>query len=164
MPEVGKYLQNCFLLTLPVMVWNVLLTDHLPEPFQPHVWDDIPAVLGSAEQASRVIMLLFTVIMPLRIHSSVQKMGVFVYLTGVVVYFASWSALILFPDARWSTSIFGFMAPAYTPLLWLIGIALIGTNFYFGFRYARWLFMVASLVFLVAHNLHAWLIYQRIYG
>jgi hypothetical protein len=55
----------------------------------------------------------------------------------------------------------GFMAPAYTPLLWLSGIGLIGNAFYFNLPYRRCLFIFTSLVFLSFHNFHTLTIYFR---
>ena len=48
------------------------------------------------------------------------------YALGVLVYFASWLPLIYASDAAWSKSAAGLLAPAYTPLICLTGIALIG--------------------------------------
>jgi hypothetical protein len=44
----------------------------------------------------------------------------------MIIYFASWLLLIVRPDAAWSRSAAGLLAPAYTPLIWLAGIALVG--------------------------------------
>jgi hypothetical protein len=39
-----KYLLSCFLLMLPIMIWNILFTEKLPQEYQPEVfWKEIPA-------------------------------------------------------------------------------------------------------------------------
>lgn len=160
--NIKKYLLNCFLLTLPIMAWNMLLTNRLPEAFQPDIfWKDIPAFLTWGENISRALVFMFTLLMPLRIVTHVQKSGLILYVAGTIIYFASWLVLIYLPDSAWSNSILGFMAPAYTPLLWLLGIGLIGDSFYFNWPYRRWYFMLISIVFLSFHNYHTMLVYFR---
>jgi len=159
---IKKYSLNCFLLTLPLMIWNMLLTNKLPKAFQPELfWDDIPSFLTYGENISRIIVFMLTFLMPLSILTSTQKKGLFLYIGGTILYFASWLILIYFPDIGWSNSMLGFMAPAYTPLLWLSGIGLIGNAFYFNLPYRRWLFIFTSLVFLTFHNFHTLSIYFR---
>jgi hypothetical protein len=159
---IMKYLFNCFLLTLPILVWNIVLTNKLPNDFHPEIfWKDIPAFLTYGENISRIIVFILTFLMPLNILTSIQKKGLFIYIGGTILYFASWLILIYFPDIGWSNSMLGFMAPAYTPLLWLTGIGLIGNAFYFNLPYRRWLFIFTSLVFLTFHNFHTLTIYFR---
>jgi hypothetical protein len=144
------------------MLWNVFLTKKLPKAFQSEIfWDDIPSFLTYGENVSRIIVFILTFLMPLSILSSTQKKGLFLYISGSILYFASWLILIYFPDSGWSNSILGFMAPAYTPFLWLTGIGLIGNSFYFNLTYRRWQFIGTSLVFLTFHNLHTLTIYYR---
>lgn len=45
------------------------------------------------------------------------------YALGVLVYSASWLPLIYASDAAWSNGAAGLLAPAYTLLIWLTGIA-----------------------------------------
>jgi len=157
-----KYSLNCFLLTIPIMLWNVFLTKKLPEAFQPEIfWDDIPSFLTFGENISRIIVFTLTFLMPLSILTSTQKKGLFLYISGSILYFASWLILIYFPESGWSNSILGFMAPAYTPFLWLTGIGLIGNSYYFNLTYRRWQFIGTSLVFLMFHNFHTLTIYFR---
>jgi hypothetical protein len=70
---------------------------------------------------------------------------------------------IWFPLSPWSQSPLGFLAPAFTPALWLAGIASIGRTLYFGDFYRPWMFLALSLVFLAFHNAHAWTVYSRLH-
>lgn len=159
---IKKYSLNCFLLTLPIMIWNIVLTKQLPKDFQPEIfWKDVPVFLTYGENISRTLVFMLTLLMPLSILTNTQKKGLFLYVAGTVIYFASWLLLIYFPDSRWSNSIFGFMAPAYSPLLWLTGIGFIGNSFYFNLPYRRWFFISTSFIFLTFHNFHAITIYHR---
>jgi len=149
---------------LPIMIWNIALTNKLPQEFQPEIfWNEVPAWLKYAENISRIFIFVLTILMPLRISESIQKRGLLLYIGGTLLYFASWLLLIYLPDSGWSNSIFGFMAPAYTPLLWLTGIGLIGDSFYFNLPYRRWFFMLMAILFLVFHNWHTLTIFLRIH-
>ena len=160
---IKKYLLNCFLLTIPIIVWNIVLTSKLPQAYQPEIfWKNIPAWLKYAENISRILVFMLIFLMPLSISTLTQKRGLILYLVGTIIYFASWLVLIYFPESRWSSNIFGFMAPAYTPLLWLTGIGFIGNSFYFNLPYKRWFFILAAIIFLIFHNFHAMTIYFRI--
>jgi hypothetical protein len=159
---IKKYSLSCFLLTIPIHVWNILLPNKLPKEFQAEIFKkDIPVFLTYGENISRLIVLMLPLLMPLSILAITQKKGLFIYIGGTILYFASWLALIYFPDSGWSNTIPGFMAPAYTPLLWLIGIGLIGDSFYFNLPYRRWFYILISIIFLIFHNIHVITIYFR---
>lgn len=158
----SNYFVNCFLLTLPVLVWDIVFANKLPVAFQPETFrNGIPPALTYGENILRTLVFIFTLLMPLRISTPVQKKGLILYTGGTFLYFSSWLVLIYFPDSAWSRSMPGFLAPAYTPLFWLAGIGLIGDSFYFGLPYRRWFIMLVLLIFLVLHNLHAYIIYIR---
>lgn len=162
MESVKKYSLNCFLLTLPILAWNIFLANKLPEEFQPGIfWKDIPAFLKYGENILRIAVFILALLMPLSISTATQKRGLFLYSAGTIVYFASWLALIYFPGSEWSNNLMGFMAPAYTPLFWLTGIGLIGNSFYFNLPYRRWIFILTAVLFLMFHNFHAVTIYFR---
>jgi len=100
-------------------------------------------------------MFALITLMPLRLHGRQAKIGIVLYVLGILIYCASWAILISFPNSVCGT-IEGLVAPAYTPLIWLIGIGLIGNSFYFNIPFKRWSYF---LVFLVFHNWHTDLIY-----
>lgn len=161
---VSKYVLNCFLLTLPILLWNILLTEKLPHNYQPEVfWKDIPPFLMYAENGSRIAVFMLTLLMPLRISSATQKKGLLLYILGTLLYSASWLVLICYPDSSWSNSLMGFSAPACTPLLWLAGIAFIGRSYYFKWPYKSWHFISISALFLLFHIFHTVNIYFRMH-
>ena len=165
MGRIKYYAVNCFVLMLPVMLWNVLLASKLPPYFQPAIFNNnIPALIVAAENISRALVFLMTLLMPLSPVTQQQKTGLLLYVAGVLIYFSSWLALIYFPHSNWSTSVFGFLAPAYTPLLWLTGIALTGSRFYFNITYRRWYFMAACIIFLLFHNVHTFLVFKQVFA
>jgi hypothetical protein len=160
--NIKKYLFNSFLLTMPILLWNIVLADKLPKAYEPEIfWDNIPLLVTYGENIARLLMFLFVILMPLNISTNTQKKGFMLYVVGTLVYFTSWLVLIYFPTSMWSTSVFGFLAPAYTPLFWLIGIGLIGDSLYFNLPFRKWIFFILVIVFLLFHNWHAFLIYMR---
>lgn len=150
-----KYLLNCFLLTLPVMLWNILLTDKLPAVYQPDVfWHNIPDWIAYGENISRGLVFLMAFLIPLPTRKLHQKTGFWLYLIGLALYFTSWILLIEHPNTQWSKSLWGFAAPAYTPILWLMGIALLGE------RWTRY-YIIISVLFVVFHCWHCWVVWGR---
>ncbi|MGJ1266714.1 hypothetical protein ACR78F_10490 [Sphingobacterium spiritivorum] len=160
---IKPYVLNCFILILPILVWNILLTDKLPANYQPIVFSrGIPISLTYIENISRILLFVIAFLMPLSFHTMKQRVGLYVYLFGVLLYFASWIVLIFFPASGWSNSAIGYSAPAYTPAVWITGIALIGDLFSFSLPFRGWIFICVSIVFLVAHISHTVLVYYQI--
>jgi hypothetical protein len=119
------YLGNCFWLLLPILAFNLLFAHRLPAAYQTSVfWKDIPRWIGLPENLLRTFVMLLPLCMRLGISTPRQKLGLELYMVGLPVYFCSWAVLIAAPQCVWSTSEAGFLAPAYTPILWLAGMAL----------------------------------------
>jgi len=157
------YLANCFWLMLPPMAISGLLGGDLPPVFQAETfWQDIPIWISWTENLSRILLIGLTVIMPFSAVTSRQRWGFAAYSLGLVLYGLAWWTLIVLPDTSWSTSFIGFAAPAYVPLIWLLGIGLVGSRGEgAGRRTASWLYFASAIVFLVSHNVHTLLIYAR---
>ncbi|MBV8049619.1 MAG: hypothetical protein JOZ80_00440 [Acidobacteriaceae bacterium] len=134
----------------------------LPKLYQREVfWRDIPAWIRLGESIFRGIVFVFPIFMPLQLTRPSQAIGLLLYCTGLFLYFFSWSMQIWYPRNPWSDSRWGFMAPSYTPLVWLTGIALIGDSLYLPIAYTPWVYVALSLAFLVFHNLHTWIVYSQ---
>jgi len=156
------YAQNCFWLLIPILLMNLLLMGKLPRMYQPEAFSkEIPRWIVWGENALRTVIFVLPLFMPLRIVRTGQMTGFAIYLAGAVVYFLSWGMQIWFPLSAWSRSRLGFMAPGFTPLLWLIGLALVGDSFYFSLPHSSWIFAGLSTAFLIFHNLHSWIVYSR---
>jgi hypothetical protein len=159
---VRKYLVTCGLLLLPVFIWNAALMGSLPPVYLPdEYWRNIPDVLGSAENLMRSLILTIPFLMPLSVSSSRQRIGMGIFIAGNLVYFASWIALILAPDSIWSHSAIGFLASAYTPLIWFFGLALLSHRLFWGNFYRWWMYFVLCCVFLAVHITHAVIVFVR---
>jgi hypothetical protein len=159
-----KYLLNCLLLIIPALAFNVIFTRQLPPAYQADVfWKDIPGWLGTCENLLRSLVFILPVLMPLNVTTREQRVGVGLFFLGTLIYFLAWIVLILYPASAWSTSAFGFMAPAYTPLLWLVGIGLIGDKLFVDVPYKPWIYIGLVIIFLCFHNTHASIVYSRNY-
>lgn len=159
---IRRYALSCGLLLVPAILWNIALTKQLPPAFSlAEFWREIPAPLAFAENSLRVAVFALPFFMPLSLSAPTSKRALLIYATGTLVYFASWLALILSPASSWSTSALGFTAPAYTPCLWLLGIALLGRQLFWGTFYRWWMYLVLALAFLATHILHTAMVYAR---
>ena len=157
-----SYLLNCMLLLLPILAWNVVFTDKLPHLYSPDIFEkNIPAFITNGENIFRLVVFMLPLLMPFHIETSTQKVGFALYIAGTVIYFLSWLAQMYFPQSTWSLSVFGYLAPAYTPAIWLVGIGLIGSRLYFASPYRSWMYIVLSFIFVAFHLSHTFIAYQR---
>jgi hypothetical protein len=159
-----KYLISCGLLLLPAALWNIALFDQLPPAFAASIFErDIPLPLAIIEKTVRVIIFTLPFAMPLEFDTPVQRRGIFIFIIGTLIYFASWLTLIFWPTSAWAMSRLGFMAPAYTPALWLFGLALAGQRLFWSNLYRWWYYLLIAGIFLAAHNAHTALVYSRMH-
>ena len=157
-----SYLSNCMLLLIPIMAWNVIFASKLPRLYLPDVFEkNIPAFITNGENIFRLIVFILPLLMPIRIEAPAQKIGLALYTAGTAIYFLSWLAQMYFPQSAWSLSAFGSLAPAYTPLIWLVGIGLIGGTLYFSSPYRSWMYITLSILFVTFHLSHTFIVYQR---
>ncbi len=161
--KLGKYIRSCFLLLIPVYIWNIIFMKSLPKGYSmDFFWKDIPAIIGNTENVLRIIVFTLPIIMTLSFETKIQKIGFGIYLFGIIIYFLSWTAQMYFPELFWSKSIFGFMAPAYTTIIWFVGIGLIGKNSFIKIPYLSAIYIFLSAVFVVFHSIHCYIIFQRL--
>ena len=158
-----KLLLNCFWLVLPALIWSTVFVAQLPAAYQSEVfWNDIPAGIAIPENVLRVVALLIPIFLRLSIRTQRQRLGMVLYGLGLLAYFASWVPLMVAPDTAWSRSIIGFIAPALTPVLWLMGIVLIGEPIW-PFPYRSWVYALVVLSFVGFHASHALFVHGRIH-
>ena len=157
-----KSWQNGILLTIPPLVFNLTFADKLPRAFGPEIFDkNIPLFITYGENILRSFVFIFPLLMILSVKTERQKTGLWLYLLGMALYFLSWVLLIIFPESLWSNSLFGFLAPAYTPLIWLIGIGLIGDTLYISIPYKWWYYLIGVILFLAFHLLHVFIVFIK---
>jgi len=163
-PSWIRYAENCMWLIVPMLFFNLVLAGRLPRSYQVEIFEqDIPGWIRRGENITRTIVFALPLFMPLTVGTCRQKTGLVLYLTGALLYGLSWAMQISFPGSPWCRSAWGYMAPAYTPLIWLAGIGLIGDTLFFRVAYSPWLYIALSFLFLAFHNIHAWVVYKRNY-
>jgi hypothetical protein len=160
--DITKYLRSGFWLTIPILLWNVIFASRLPAQFLPDIFSkDIPTLVIYGEGILRTVVFGMPLFFSVGIASKTQKQGAIWYLGGTVIYFLAWLPLLFAADSAWSTSMIGFLAPAYTPLLWLIGLGLLGGQFYFSARYRPVYYLAPVVIFLIFHITHTAIVYLR---
>ena len=135
---------NCIYLILPLLAWNLILG---PKITNARITSDehSPKWLLMAENILRIFVFTLPLLISLHLDDPIRKLGLIVYISGTLVYFASWLPLILAPLATWSNNTIGLMAPRVTPLLSFLGIAFIGES---------WLYGILCAIFIALHILH----------
>jgi len=89
--NLKKYLLNCFILLIPIFLWNIILVDYLPKTYSPEIfWKDIPKLIGYSENILRIVVFVLPVIMIFALKTKLQRIGLLIYLTGLIVYLLSW--------------------------------------------------------------------------
>jgi hypothetical protein len=135
---------NCFWLILPLLAWNIIFGAKIT---QEQITSDVhsPAWLLGAENVFRLAAFILPLLLRMRLDTSLGKIGLVIYVVGTLVYFASWIPLMLAPQSAWSQSIPGLFAPRLTPLVSLVGIALIATS---------WPYGLLATIFILFHTWH----------
>ena len=159
---MAKYLVNCFLLLLPVFLWNIALFSKLPKGYTEEVWDNVPSWLNTIEYILRTLAYLLPLLLIFSLQTKTQKIGFGLYLAGLLIYFSSWLLQIYYPHSNWSTSIIGFMALAFTPIIWLIGIGIVGQQSFVDIPQIRTIYFILSIAFVIVHTYHSYLAYQQL--
>jgi hypothetical protein len=154
------YLSNCFLLLIPLFLWNLLLIDLLPAYYAPEVFDNnIPNLIAYSENILRAVVFVLPAFMLLSFKTKRAKVGLVIYLIGLLCYFSSWLLVIIYPESNWSNSLIGFSAPAYTTIIWFVGIGLIGNKAYIKIPYLSVIYISVSIIFVVVHTWHTYIVY-----
>lgn len=135
---------NCFWLIVPILVWNLLLGSKIT---QEQITSDAhsPAWLLGAENLFRLVTFSLPLFLRLELDSVWGKIGLAFYLLGLLIYFLSWIPLIRTPQASWSRSLPGLFAPRLTPLIWLLGVALLANS---------WIYGLFAALFILFHTWH----------
>ena len=160
-----QYLYNGVFLLLITMLWNIIFYEYMPETYSLENFRmNIPAIVLAGENVFRILTFGFTILLMLGLKDRTQKAGLILYVGGVILYFASWAAQMFLPDTIWSRSLLGYTAPAYTSIIWLLGIGFLGKELVLRkIPYNRIVFITLSFVFVVFHTAHAVIAYINQY-
>ncbi|MBO8162009.1 MAG: hypothetical protein H0Z24_10315 [Thermosipho sp. (in: Bacteria)] len=140
-------LNNCFLLLLPIFIWNLVFAHKLIEIKYPISIIKL-GKLEWLENILRAIIFVFPIFMKFNVSNINFSKYFTLYIIGIVIYFTSWLLLIYFPDNYWSTNKIGLLAPAYTTIIWLVAIGLLGNSKVYSYL---------SVVFTIVHTFSSYL-------
>ena len=154
-----QYLLNGFLFFIPVFIWNAIFYKKLPEFYQTAVWDNIPKVLDVTENILRFSSFLIPLLFRIDFSTNSQRIGLVLYLAGIIVYFSSWLIQIIFKDKKFSGVLLLRAAPAYTTIIWLMGIGLIGKHAFL--PNIRKIYIPAIAAFVVVHTFHSYIVWKK---
>lgn len=163
MQFLNFFVTNAFIFLIPVFLWNMLLTRYLPPPYGTKEFDQgIPRFILLGEQLFRIPVFLLPLLIKTNPSTSIGKIGLIIYIVGVIIYFFSWLVLIKWPNSNWSQSKWGFTAPAYTPFVWLFGLALMADSYFFDFfSYEYWHYLIFCILFVGFHLIHSKLSFRK---
>lgn len=137
-------LLNCLWLMLPLLVWNVILG---PRIMDARITSDLnsPKWLLIAENVVRIFVFVLPLLLPLQLKDITSKAGLWIYIIGTLIYFASWLPFLIAPQSAWTNSPVGLLAPRLTPFLAFLGVAIIGHS---------WPYGVIAALFIFLHTWH----------
>lgn len=156
-------LRNGALLIVPPMIISFGLWGSLPDAFSPEIFSkDIPEWLGLFENVIRILAFSLPGILYFGNKDKGQSLGWYLYFGGLVVYLASYLALIVFPTSVWSQSAIGFTAGAWTTIFWLAGIGFVCARSWLPIPWHRAIYLWSASIFLVFHTGHALMVYSNL--
>ena len=156
-------LTNGYIPLIPIFIWNYIFMSKLPLVYQPQSFNhDIPMLISVGENLFRSIIFILPMFFKLSIEESRQRKGLVVFVIGVLLYFFSWLTLMYMPESTWSINILVFSAPAYTPIIWLVGLSMMVERYYL-FRYSKWHYIVPAILFSIFHIYHSIYVFDRAY-
>lgn len=162
--KLSEILKNGIWMLIPPLIFGLCFMNLLPVVLKPELFNSgIPDVLLYTENITRILVFAMPVFFSLGISANSQKWGLVLYLAGVIFYFLSYAALIIYPESGWSTGMIGFTATAYSNIFWMTGLGLLGEKFCFAsrIRYRSLYYFVPVIIFLIVHTTHAIIVYQR---
>ena len=163
-PEIiKKYLLNGVLLLIPLSIWNIVFIDALPKGYSENaIWDNIPESLQMIENIFKLIVFTLPLFIIISLKTKLQKAGFSLYILGNFIYFSSWIMQVYFPESVWSTSVYGFMAPAYTIIIPFVGIGLIGQKVFFKIPHFSMVYIFLASIFVIFHSMHAYIVFKTL--
>lgn len=162
--KLKYYLINCFLLLVPIIIWNVIFRAYLPESYILNLsGSKIPSILKWTEDIITILVLVIPLFLQLRVKNRMQRLGLIIYFIGLLIYFFAWRPIILYPNGEWSNSLIGFISLSFTPVIFLTGIGLIGEKMFLNIVYHRSVYILLSIIFILLKTSHAIMIYYKIY-
>lgn len=143
--------RTCILYFVPVIVFNMLFTRHLPEQYLA----DISHWVIYAECVVRILLMALSFLMLIDTKSRTGRLGIGVYVSGLAIYIASW--IILLCNIATDNMIV-LLSGYWSAVIWLVGIGLSSDKLWIRMPWRRWFYIVLSVLFGVFHTWHGYLL------
>ena len=157
-----RSLMSSVWLVVPPLVISVGFWSKLPGAYGAAFWDVVPPYVSVPENVLRIAAFALAVLLPFGADTPRQQRGLLIYLAGLCLYAGSYATEILFPDSALSRSAIGFLAPAWTPLLWFVGIGLMAGDPYFPQWFRGSHFIIVTTAFVGVHVTHAAIVFEQL--
>jgi hypothetical protein len=154
---IMHYKNNCFWFFVPVIIFNIIFTEYLPAVYLKNIHHPIIVF----ETIARMITILFSLIMMIKLDNYIGKLGFAIYIAGLLIYFCSYFIVIKIPANSFNNNLIVLLAPYWTSFLWLAGIGLLGNKLFFNVPYHYVIYIAISFVFAVIHSVHGYLCYKN---
>lgn len=149
--------KNGLILTVPPLVISFGLWPFLPKEYSLDVFNKgIPNSLMLFENIFRALVFISPLFFSFELQN---RKGWIVYLTGLLIYLLSYIIQIITPGTTISDSAFIFTAPAWTTIVWFIGIGILCKRSWLPIKNTTALYTVLSGAFVVFHVTHASLVW-----
>ena len=145
-----EYYKNCFLLFIPIIMFNVIFTKYLPEKYLQNISHKIVTI----ENIFRLILIIFSIIMKINFNKIKGKIGLFVYVIGVIIYFTSYFIIINNHNTFLGKYFIIQLSGYWSAIIWLIGIGLIGNKLLIKIPYHYSIYLILSIIFTIVHTFH----------
>lgn len=150
-----EFLFNGFILVIPVLVWNLVFYRTLPLWHQIKIGNNLEKV----DSLLRIPIFGLPLVFRFSVFTDIHQIGWVIYGIGIILYFASW-IITISGNVNKNQSVLTALGPAYTPILWLIGIGM--ACWESGWRlYLLLLYFLSSIVFVIVHTMHTLEKYKR---
>ena len=156
---------GCGVPTVPILVWNVVCTRFLPPALASNEFSRaIPPLVTYGENTLRIVVMVLPFLMPLESRQAASAEASCCLRRGDGVLCSRVGPVMIAPQSGWSTSWLGFVAPAYTPIVWLTGLGLIAAGYSRARApYRRWMYVALACGFVAFHVTHTSIVYARNY-
>jgi len=153
--KILQYLcSNCFLLFIPVMLFDIAFTKYLPEQYL----KNIPHIIVPIETIVRLVLIALSTIMTINIQNRKGKIGFGIYITGLIFYFSSYFLLIKYADTDIGKNTILQLSGYWTAAIWLIGIGLVGNRLFVKVPYHYTVYIILSILFGILHTYYGYII------
>lgn len=154
-------LTNGYWALFPILLWNLILASQLPVEYLPEYFNaDIPVVILAGENLLRMVIFMLPLLTFFSLKETVNHKGFLMYIGGSLIYYLSWIILIYQYRNNIDYSVITFTAPAYTTLVWLIGIGLWVKPYSAKFQFKK-VYIYSSILFVLFHTAHSLIVFYR---